>query len=57
MIPAILLVLAFSAAVGLYHGFFVTKVGVPAFIITLGTWLIASGVAAYVTRGYPIVFD
>jgi ribose transport system permease protein len=57
VIPAILIVLAFSALVGLWHGFFVTKVGVPAFIITLGTWLIASGLAAYLTRGYPIVFD
>jgi ribose transport system permease protein len=56
MVPAILVVLAFSALVGLWHGFFVTKVGVPAFIITLGTWLIASGAAAYITRGYPVVF-
>ena len=43
VIPAMLIVLAFSAPVGLWHGFFVTKVGVPAFIIILGTWLIASG--------------
>ena len=57
MIPAILMVLAFSATVGLWHGFFVTKVGVPPFIITLGTWLIARGTAAYITRGYPVVFD
>jgi ribose transport system permease protein len=56
VIPAILIVLAFSALVGLWHGFFVTKVGVPAFIITLGTWLLASGAAAYITRGYPVVF-
>lgn len=56
VVPAILIVLAFSALVGLWHGFFVTKVGVPAFIITLGTWLIASGAAANLTRGYPIVF-
>jgi len=56
MIPAILFVLLFSALVGLWHGFFVTKVGVPAFIITLGTWLIASGAAAWLTRGYPVVF-
>lgn len=57
LVPAILIVLLLAALVGLWHGFFVTKVGVPAFIITLGTWLIASGVAAWVTRGYPIVFD
>jgi len=56
LIPSILIVLILSALVGLWHGFFVTKVGVPAFIITLGTWLIARGAAAYITRGYPVVF-
>ena len=56
VVPAILIVLAFGAVVGLWHGFFVTKLGVPAFIITLGTWLIARGAAADLTRGYPVVF-
>lgn len=36
MVPAILVVLVFSALVGLMHGIFVTKVGIPPFIITLG---------------------
>lgn len=53
---AIVLVLAFSALVGIWHGLFVTKFHIPPFIITLGTWLMASGAAAYITRGYPIVF-
>jgi ribose transport system permease protein len=57
VIPAILIVLALSALVGLWHGFFVTKVGVPPFIITLGTWLMAHGAAAFITRGYPVVFE
>lgn len=56
VIPAIIIVLALSAGVGLWHGFFVTRVNVPPFIITLGTWLIARGAAAYITRGYPVVF-
>lgn len=56
IVPAILIVLLFAAAVGLWHGLFVTKLGVPPFIITLGTWLIAHGVSAYLTRGYPVVF-
>lgn len=56
IVPAILIVLVFAAAVGLWHGLFVTKLGVPPFIITLGTWLIARGVSAYLTRGYPVVF-
>ncbi len=57
LIPSILIVLSFAATVGLWHGFFVTKVRVPAFIITLGTWLMAAGAAANITRGYPIVFE
>jgi ribose transport system permease protein len=56
ILPAIILVLAFGALVGLWHGFFVTKLNIPPFIITLGTWLMAAGYAAYITRGYPIVF-
>jgi ribose transport system permease protein len=35
---------------------FVTKLKIPPFIITLGTWLIAKGLAAFITRGYPIVY-
>ena len=34
----------------------INMISMFAFIITLGTWLIASGAAAYITRGYPIVF-
>lgn len=52
-IPVVLLI---GTAFGIWHGFFVTKLKIPAFIITLGTWLIAKGMAAYITRGYPIVY-
>jgi ribose/xylose/arabinose/galactoside ABC-type transport system permease subunit/formylglycine-generating enzyme required for sulfatase activity len=54
MIPAILSVLVFSALVGLMHGVFVTKVGVPPFIITLGTLIIARGMAAAMKKGWII---
>lgn len=53
---SIVVVLAIAGLVGAWHGFFVTQLGIPAFIITLGTWLIARGLAAFITRGYPIVF-
>ena len=56
ILPAILIVLTLGALVGIWHGLFVTKLGIPPFIITLGTWLIARGSAAYITRGYPQVF-
>ena len=54
MIPAILTVLIFSALVGLLHGVFVTKVGIPPFIITLGTLIIARGMAAAMKKGWII---
>jgi ribose transport system permease protein len=56
-VPAILATLAFAGLVGLWHGFCVTQVDIPPFIITLGTWLMARGLAAFITRGYPVVFD
>jgi ribose transport system permease protein len=54
---SIILVIILSGLVGLWHGFSVTKMNIPPFIITLGTWLMARGLAAYITRGYPIVFE
>jgi|AMZC01.1.fsa_nt_AMZC01006460.1_3 ribose transport system permease protein len=56
IVPSIILVLTFATLVGIWHGVFVTKLHIPPFIITLGTWLMASGAAAFITRGYPIVF-
>jgi ribose transport system permease protein len=50
----ILATLAVAACFGLWHGFFVTKLRVPAFIITLGTFAAARGLAAVITRGWPI---
>ncbi len=54
IVPAILLTLLFSAFVGTYHGFCVTKVGIPPFIITLGTLIIARGLAAAMKKGWII---
>ncbi len=54
---SIIIVIILAGLVGLWHGFSVTKMNIPPFIITLGTWLMARGLAAYITRGYPIVFE
>jgi ribose transport system permease protein len=54
---SIIIVLVLAGLIGLWHGFSVTKMNIPPFIITLGTWLMARGLAAYITRGYPIVFE
>ena len=53
---AIPITLVIGALIGTWHGLFVTKLQIPSFIITLGTYLIARGAAAYITRGYPQVF-
>jgi len=57
MVPAIAIALLIGALTGIWHGMFITKLGIPPFIITLGTWLIARGLAAFITRGYPQVFS
>src|SRR5690606_27666654 len=54
---AILLTLAAGTLFGIWHGVAVTKLNIPPFIITLGTYLIARGSASYLTKGYPVVFD
>ncbi|MCX7682205.1 MAG: ABC transporter permease [Anaerolineae bacterium] len=57
VLPAILITLLVGTLVGIWHGTFVTKLKIPPFIITLGTYLMARGLAANITRGYPQVFD
>lgn len=51
---AILLVLILCAVIGLYHGVFITRVGLAPFIITLGSLSMFRGIAVISTRGYPI---
>ena len=53
---AIALALLIGALIGIWHGLFITQLGIPPFIITLGTWLIARGLGSFITRGYPQVF-
>lgn len=50
----ILLGLAIGMAVGLFNGWMVAKIGLPAFIITLGGYTMWRGLAFQVTGGYDI---
>ena len=52
--PAILAGLATGAAVGLVNSFVVLKMGVPAFIATLGMLYMARGVNYLISKGYSI---
>lgn len=55
-VPAVVITLACAALVGVWHGLCVTRLRLPPFIITLGTSIIVRGLAAFITRGYPILF-
>jgi ribose/xylose/arabinose/galactoside ABC-type transport system permease subunit len=53
--PASLLVgLAAGVAVGAFNGFVITRLGVPDFIATLGTFVAVRGIALLVTDGLPV---
>jgi ribose transport system permease protein len=53
VIPAVLLVLALGAAIGVANGFLVAKVGTDPFVTTLAAMLIISGAALVYTQGSP----
>lgn len=51
---AVLLTLLVGVGVGLWHALFVTRLGVPPFVITLATFAAARGLASVITKGWPI---
>jgi ribose transport system permease protein len=51
---AVVAVLLLGVLIGLWHSFFITRVGLAPFIITLGSLSIFRGVAVVSTNGYPI---
>ena len=52
---AIILTLLIVALIGLWHGILITKLKVPPFIITLGTFAMGRGLATVITKGQPIL--
>lgn len=50
---AFLVALAIAALIGLLNGWFVTRLEIPSFLVTLGMLLIARGTALYITDGFP----
>ncbi len=52
---AIILTLLIAVLIGVWHGIFVTKLKVPPFIITLGTFAMGRGLATVITRGQPVL--
>lgn len=50
----LVIIVVFGALIGLYHAFYISRLGVPPFIITLGTLIVARGVAELLTHGATI---
>ena len=51
---AVPIVLLLGALIGLINGLMVTKVGIPSFIVTLGTMSILRGFALVLANGWPV---
>lgn len=51
---AVLIALAIGALLGLFNGVMVARVGIPPFIVTLGTMYIAEGLVNVISLGKPI---
>jgi simple sugar transport system permease protein len=45
--------LAIAALIGLVNGWFVTRLKIPSFLVTLGMLLVVRGTALFVTDGFP----
>ena len=50
---AFLVALAVALAIGLVNGLFVTRLGIPSFLVTLGMLLVVRGSALWLTDGFP----
>jgi ribose transport system permease protein len=55
IVGAIVLTILIAVMIGSWHGIFITKLKVPPFIITLGTFAIARGFATVITKGWPVI--
>jgi len=50
---AFLIAMGVAALIGFVNGFFVTRLGIPSFLVTLGTLLVVRGAALWLTQGFP----
>lgn len=50
---AFLVAIALALLIGWVNGFFVTRLNIPSFLVTLGMLLVVRGSALYITSGFP----
>lgn len=53
LFPAFLIAMAIALAIGAVSGLFVTRLGIPSFLVTLGMLLVVRGSALWLTSGFP----
>ena len=53
LFPAFLIALVLALAIGFVSGLFVTRLGIPSFLVTLGMLLMVRGSALWLTSGFP----
>ncbi len=54
LVPGIIAGLSTGLIIGTINGFFVTKVGIPSFLVTLGMQGITTGIAMWITSTAPV---
>ena len=50
---AFIVTIGVAVLIGLTSGLFVTKLGIPSFLVTLGMLLVVRGAALWITQGFP----
>lgn len=53
LFPAFVIALVVAIAIGAFSGLFVTRLGIPSFLVTLGMLLMVRGSALWLTSGFP----
>ena len=53
LFPALVIALMVALFIGLVSGVFVTRLGIPSFLVTLGMLLVVRGSALWLTSGFP----
>ena len=53
LFPAFLIAIGVALCIGFVNGVFVTRLGIPSFLVTLGMLLVVRGSALWLTSGFP----
>ena len=54
LIPALIAAICIGAAIGVFNGYLVAKVGIPSFVVTLALFLAWQGVLQFALKGQPV---